>query len=229
MGDSSMIYLASYFEPKNHHGQVISISRSIPKNLKFKIDGHMPYLAPSAQLLFAWDTAKKSGTPMPWEVYTAEYRVGFAETLAVFKAWLATLTPDQDITLCCWERAGEHCHRNLVGVAIAKFAPQLWGGADMPKAEPLPLFTGTNPPLEPDQPGGALTCGLESPDKSTKYQVGQSVTAMDSDWVTGEQIPIVGKVTKILKSSAGGMYGVTSDNPKCLFSYFCEGKVKALS
>lgn len=34
-----MIYTASYFQPENHHGKLISISRSEPKG--FKVDGKL--------------------------------------------------------------------------------------------------------------------------------------------------------------------------------------------
>lgn len=213
-----MIYTASFFQPKNHHGPILSISRSTPKGIT--TDGALPFLAPPAELLRDWDAMKKGGNPMPWEEYTARYRVHFARVVAELKTWLATLTHDQDSTLCCWEKAGENCHRNLVGAAIQKFAPELWGGADVPRVEPLPLFTDTNPPAEPDQTGGAETCGLEPADITP----GTSVIVDATDWITGKPFTFQGSV----ESLAGGGYMVTSDEPRSRYGIFAKGKVKPL-
>jgi hypothetical protein len=163
---------------------------------------------------------KKAGRPMPWEEYTARYKVHFARGLAEFKQWLSTLTPDQDVTLCCWERAGENCHRNLVGVAIQKFAPGLWGGADVPRVEPLPLFTGTNPQPEPEQIGEAETCGLEP----TDIAAGTSVIVDATDWITNEPFTFKG----VVESLKGGGYTVTSDEPRSRYGIFAKSKVRPL-
>ncbi|WP_261892272.1 DUF488 family protein, N3 subclade [Acaryochloris marina] len=47
-----MLYSASYFEPRNHHGLLVSISRSHPRS--FQVDTKLPFLAPSQGLLDDW-------------------------------------------------------------------------------------------------------------------------------------------------------------------------------
>ncbi len=221
-----MIYTASYFQPKNHHGQVISISRSTPKGIT--VDGSLPFLAPPADLLRDWDSTKKAGNPMPWEEYTARYKVHFARGLAEFKTWLSTLTPDQDVTLCCWEKAGDNCHRNLVGIAVQKFAPELWGGADVPKVEQqtmgIPIVK-TEPETKPQVKSlKANQVNALKPETNDSLAPGTSVIVDTTDWITGEPFSFEG----VVESLKGGGYMVTSDEPRSRYGIFAKGKVSPL-
>ncbi|NJR56521.1 MAG: DUF488 domain-containing protein [Acaryochloris sp. CRU_2_0] len=119
------IYSASYFEPENHHGSMISISRSSPKS--FQVDSHLPFLAPSQQLLEDW---KKN--QLTEAEYTGRYRQQLQQSWLQVNSWLSSLTPEADCTLLCWEKAGEFCHRNLVMQMVRKHRPECYGGRDAP-------------------------------------------------------------------------------------------------
>ncbi|WP_013320678.1 hypothetical protein [Gloeothece verrucosa] len=139
-----MIYTASYFEPHRHHGQLFSISRSIPHN--FRVDGRLEFFVPSADLLQDWKQKRINE-----EEYTSRYREEVKANFPVIKVWLANLDPKKHITLLCWERSGmdealkhwektgkwKHerpfCHRNLVIKIVQKFRPDCYGGTDILK------------------------------------------------------------------------------------------------
>ena len=79
-----MIYTASYFETNRHHGQLISISRSIPKG--FRVDGRLEFFIPSADLLRDWKEKL-----INQEEYTNRYREQIKANLKLIKAWLERL------------------------------------------------------------------------------------------------------------------------------------------
>ena len=121
-----MIYLGSYFEPKNHHGQLISISRSKPKG--FKVDGDLDFFKPTKALLDEY-----KGGDLSWSKYTQIYKETTIQPHFNFiKDWIKRLNKEEDITLLCWEKARENCHRNLVGTLCNYLRPDVVGGADTP-------------------------------------------------------------------------------------------------
>ena len=115
------IYSASYFEPENHHGLLVSISRSHPRS--FKVDSQLPFLAPSQSLLEDWKHHQLTETE-----YTERYRQELQQSWSQILPWLVSLTPEGDCTLLCWEKAGEFCHRNLAMKLIRKHRPDCYGG-----------------------------------------------------------------------------------------------------
>ncbi|NJM67808.1 MAG: DUF488 domain-containing protein [Acaryochloris sp. RU_4_1] len=119
------IYSASYFERQNHHGLLISISRSQPQS--FQVDSRLPFLAPSQALLEDW---KK--TQLTEAGYTLRYRQQLQEAWPQVSSWLASLSLEVNCTLLCWEKKGEFCHRNLAMSMIRKHRPDCYGGRDMP-------------------------------------------------------------------------------------------------
>lgn len=119
-----MIYTASYFQPKNHHGKLISISITAPR--WFVVHDKIPFFAPSLQLLQQWQRSPDEAK------YTAMFREEIRANLPVIKRWVDIQPIHDDMTLLCWEKAGEFCHRNLVGKLIAKYRPEIFGGADVP-------------------------------------------------------------------------------------------------
>ena len=120
----SIIYTASYFCPEHHHGKLISISRSNPRAF-VSIPRLMPFV-PSKRLLDWW---KKSSQIQD------EYRSKFADELAAnndkISRWL-TQSHRHDITLLCWEKPGNFCHRQIVGELIRSRLPDYWGGDNIP-------------------------------------------------------------------------------------------------
>jgi ASCH domain len=121
------IYTASYFQPQNHHGAIVSISRSHPKHIQ--VSDRLPFFAPSQSLL--------SDKPNPAE-YTNRFREEIRDRMPQIRVWLESLTPDQTLTLCCWEPAGQFCHRNLVAALIEHYRPDCFGGCDVEAIAPAP-------------------------------------------------------------------------------------------
>lgn len=124
-----MLYTASYFQTTNHHGRLISVSRTIPKD--FEIDGKLSFFAPQQDLLADWK--EKKITP---EIYQEQYRNQIKHCWEQVKAWLAKLDPNQDATLLCWEAKGKFCHRNLIAQLVRKHRPDCFGGCDILYLEP---------------------------------------------------------------------------------------------
>ncbi|MHC5855075.1 DUF488 family protein, N3 subclade [Nostoc sp.] len=107
-------------------GEPISISLYPPKNWKGK---HLPLFAPTPELLKWWkasaqDTAAQSE-------YTREFRKTLDSRQQLIQLWVRKQKENpQDITLCCFEKTGDFCHRYQVGEEILQ---ELWGvevGAD---------------------------------------------------------------------------------------------------
>lgn len=135
-----MLYTASYFEPQNHHGKLISISRSRPKN--FTQLPTLDFFTPSQDLLNFWKDRSKSAAPVDAVSrseelvgYWSEYQQGFLDLLndrfEQVEEWLTSLNQNDHYTLLCWEKAGDYCHRNDVGELIAARQKELWGGFDV--------------------------------------------------------------------------------------------------
>ena len=119
-----MLYSASYFEPQNHHGSLVSISRSHPRS--FQVDDQLPFLAPSQRLLDDWKHHQ-----LTEEGYIDRYRQELQQAWPQVNSWLASLTPEGDCTLLCWEKAGEFCHRNLAMKVVRKHRPDCYSGRDI--------------------------------------------------------------------------------------------------
>lgn len=118
------VYSASYFEPQNHCGSLLSISRSVPK--AFRIDGKLSFFMPSQGLLQDWKQQLISETE-----YTKRFRDEINVNWPDVLIWLNKLEASSDLTLLCWERAGKFCHRNLVMRLLEKHRPDCFGGCDL--------------------------------------------------------------------------------------------------
>jgi len=154
-----MIYTASYFAPKNWHGRLIPISRSIPAALVDRVEADHPLrwlLAPSQDLLRWWKRQETYYGEMGWEFpaeqaidqYTDRYRQELRQefeigdgrrmtAVAELRDYLQKADPSHDETWLCWEPAGEFCHRNLDFKFVVKFRPDCAGGMDQPKQDEL--------------------------------------------------------------------------------------------
>lgn len=120
-------FTASFFQPENHHGEIVSISRSNPPQFQNVI--RCVSLAPSQDLLDYW----KNG--ISEQEYTEHYRkqVGFNWDDIMF--WLRVKAgQEDDLTLCSDELAGEFGHRNLVAKIIERHFPENYGGCDVPNS-----------------------------------------------------------------------------------------------
>ncbi len=157
-----MIYTSYFCGPTI--GDRISISKSIPKG--YAVADRWAVFQPSKELLQAWkDSAQDESA---WTEYVAGYR----ELLRLRRDELMALAenpPQNDVTLLCWEKDRDRCHRSLVGKWIAHFLPELWGGevCAIP-AEPQEI-----PQAQPEAPAIALIESLIdpiAPEESALYQ-----------------------------------------------------------
>jgi hypothetical protein len=119
-----MIYTACYFEPKNHNGLKVSISQYEPK--KIKVDGKLHLFVPDKALLIDYKNGSISN-----EGYVDRYRSQMRRNLPQIHTWLDNLDPQIDMTLLCWERAGEFCHRNLAIAFVERYRSKCFGGKDL--------------------------------------------------------------------------------------------------
>jgi uncharacterized protein YeaO (DUF488 family) len=124
VGAMAKIYTASFFEPENHHGQIVSIALSAPRG--FKIDGCWDLFTPSAELAHAYIV-----DGMSEDEYIDRYRRELAKVLPKIKSQLQQLDLTEDLTLCGWPVAGKFCVRNLAAKLIQTIRPDLWGGCDV--------------------------------------------------------------------------------------------------
>ncbi len=123
-----MLYTASYFESRHWHGDLIAISPSVPKEIKVKAS--LPFLFPSVELLSAWRAKQIDEVE-----YTERYRAQIKDSWSQVKKWLDSLKPEKDLTLVCWERKGEWCHRNLLAKLAKSYRPDCFRGCDVVRIE----------------------------------------------------------------------------------------------
>lgn len=127
-----MIYTSSFFRSDCHHGDLISVSLSIPRGVS--VAGHLDFFKPTPNLLSFWKGSDKSD--VAWEEYCQGYWKLIGDRENQIKDWLAELhnfRPLPHFTLACWEPDDIRCHRSLVARVIRKFKPQLWGGESVPQ------------------------------------------------------------------------------------------------
>lgn len=106
-------------------GEAVSISLNPPPNWKGK---HLPLFAPTSELLRWWKSSAKDIAAQ------SEYKRVFRKILdsrqQLIQLWVNKQQSNpQDMTLCCFEKSSDFCHRHLVGEEVLqKHLPQLWGG-----------------------------------------------------------------------------------------------------
>ncbi|WP_242055919.1 DUF488 family protein [Nostoc flagelliforme] len=104
-----------------NRGEAISISLYPPKNWKGK---HLPLFAPTPELLKCWKASAQDTAAQ--EEYTREFRKTLDSRQQLIQLWVRKQKENpQDITLCCFEKTGDFCHRYQVGEEILQ---ELWGG-----------------------------------------------------------------------------------------------------
>ncbi|MBW4690035.1 MAG: DUF488 domain-containing protein [Komarekiella atlantica HA4396-MV6] len=106
-------------------GEAISISLYPPPAWKGK---HLPLFAPTPELLKWWKSSAKDAAAQQ------EYKRQFHEILQsrqqLIDLWVRKQRQSRaDITLCCFEKTGDFCHRHQVGEEIVQtYLPEEWGG-----------------------------------------------------------------------------------------------------
>lgn len=114
------LYTSYFAKLKQGKGIKFSVARYNPKWLKEgDIDGWLPHLSPSESLLKSY-----KNNLITWDEYTKEYfnrlfsRADLGNCLMVRKeidAIKNVLDIGKDITLYCYEKPTDNCHRHLLG------------------------------------------------------------------------------------------------------------------
>ena len=104
------IHVASFFEPENHAGRLFSIAVSQPKGFNLP---RVKCLVPSWKLVSRFRRGK-----IDEEGYSRQYEEQVLKHLTptILRRHVLMLTNNtmKEVTLLCWEKEGEFCHRVLV-------------------------------------------------------------------------------------------------------------------
>jgi hypothetical protein len=106
-------------------GEAVSISLYPPKGFQGK---HLPLFAPTPELLKWWKSSA-SDTNAEQE-YTRQFHEILLCRQQLIDIWVAKQQQNShEMTLCCYEKTGDFCHRHQVGrEIIQRYLPKLWGG-----------------------------------------------------------------------------------------------------
>ncbi|MBC6433352.1 DUF488 domain-containing protein [Nostoc sp. HG1] len=106
-------------------GEAVSISLYPPKGWKNK---HSPIFAPTPELLQWWKSSDQDAKSQ--EQYKRQFIEILQSRQQMIELWVNRQRKNpQDITLCCYEKVGDFCHRHQVGEEVVqKHLPELWGG-----------------------------------------------------------------------------------------------------
>ncbi|WP_292875696.1 hypothetical protein [Nostoc sp. NMS1] len=106
-------------------GEAVSISLYPPKGFQGK---HLPLFAPTPELLKWWKSSA-SDTNAEQE-YTRQFHEILLCRQQLIDIWVAKQQQNShDMTLCCYEKTGDFCHRHQVGREVIQlYLPKLWGG-----------------------------------------------------------------------------------------------------
>ena len=114
-----MIY-TSYYSGKQT-GKSISISLRPFKGCTFD---SLPLFASSEDLLKFWESSNKDEAAQ--QKYSEIFREEMAAKDRFIDLWIGRIK--EDVTLNCYEKSGDFCHRHIVGEIIKSKKPELWGG-----------------------------------------------------------------------------------------------------
>ncbi|QLE59640.1 DUF488 family protein [Nostoc sp. TCL26-01] len=118
-----MIYTSYYASEVK--GEAVSISLYPPPNWKGK---HLPLFAPTPELLKWWKSSAKDAIAQ--EEYTQRFREILDSRQQLIQLWVSKQKGNpENVTLCCFEKTGDFCHRHQVGEEVVqRYLPELWGG-----------------------------------------------------------------------------------------------------
>ena len=105
-----------YAERGDADGLRVLVTRHYPRGVKRShFDAWYKDLAPSAGLLKSY-----RGGAIQWDAFMVKYKseIDDAWSLGIIN-WLHLLSAKSDITMLCYERDGEPCHRHILREAIA--------------------------------------------------------------------------------------------------------------
>lgn len=129
-----MIYTAQLSAKAHHHGECYCTS--VGSMAGFDSAHWLMFLAPLDSMVKAHKNATGTWARNRYKVspeiqaaadakYTKEYFALLLTRWAEVKAWLRSLSAEQDITLLCYCREGDFCHRHLLADLIRKYRPDI--------------------------------------------------------------------------------------------------------
>lgn len=105
-------------EPSPEDGWRICVMRKIRPDYKF--DMWWPVLAPSLELLKGYKDEDIS-----WQEYIPIFQREVLEGKAEYVKELAEISAQRDVTILCYEKTSEKCHRRLLAQACKEYRSDL--------------------------------------------------------------------------------------------------------
>jgi len=121
-----MLYTASFYAMEDWQGQVYRVSRGHPRGRKTLWET-LPFLYPSRILLQTYQSGDLDFTGLETE-YRKELASSRQES-QMFQEWLDGLPSQGDLTLLCFEKADQPCHRRVLAQWLLETVPRLGLGA----------------------------------------------------------------------------------------------------
>lgn len=141
-----MIYTSHYFGIIK--GIPTPISLSVPE-VGYRLADRLPFFCPTPAMLKYWkDAASTPEADTVRDRYKADFVSLLKNRWIDIHPWLNSLDPEVDVTLLCWEKDDDRCHRRFVGKLIEGKRPDCWGGelkdfelpAPAPAAKPNRIY-----------------------------------------------------------------------------------------
>lgn len=117
-----MLYTASFYDPHHWVGQPFRVSRAHPRGRRAQWET-LPCLYPPLDLLRAYQGAEIDFTEL-----SEEYRANLDQKLVVdigLRRFVERLPGLGDVTLLCFERGNEPCHRRVAARWLEEHVPGL--------------------------------------------------------------------------------------------------------
>lgn len=117
-----MLYTASFYDPQDWVGQPYRISRAHPRGRTVQWET-LPCLYPPLELL-----RSLRGGEIDFDAFTQAYRENLDQKVPVdflLRRWLERLPTLGDVTLLCFERGDDPCHRRPAAQWLQERLPEL--------------------------------------------------------------------------------------------------------
>ncbi len=117
-----MLYTASYYDPQDWVGQPYRVSRAHPRGRKVQWET-LSFLYPPLELLRSYQRGD-----LDFDALSQAYRENLDQKLLVdyrMRRWLTQLPTLGDVTLLCFERGEDSCHRRVAAQWLQEHASEL--------------------------------------------------------------------------------------------------------
>ncbi len=117
-----MLYTASFYDPQDWVGQPYRVSRAHPRGRKTQW-GTLSFLYPPLELLRSYRDGQ-----VDFEGLSSAYRRNLDEKFLVdyrLRKWMEELSSLGDVTLLCFERGDDPCHRRVAAHWLRERVPGL--------------------------------------------------------------------------------------------------------